>query len=113
MKTELRELIRRYFVYLALGISFVVLFKPGGDGPLPFPEADKVIHATTFALVALGLWWRRVSWRVIAPSLFAYAVASEIIQHFFIPGREFELLDIAADTVGMLLVLALGVWERP
>ncbi len=96
-----------YFIYLAIAISLIILFKPGGDGPLPFPQADKVVHATTFALLALGLWWRKVSWKLILAASAAYAVSSEIIQHFFIPGRDFELLDIAADTAGAGLVVAL------
>jgi VanZ family protein len=103
--------LKRYFVYLTVVISIVVLFRPGGDGPLPFPQADKVIHATTFALLALGASWRlRLSARTVlavAAVLLAYAVASEIIQHFWIPGREFDLLDIAADSLGALLVLGL------
>ncbi len=103
----MRAAFRQYFIYLAFAISFVVLFKPGGDGPLPFPQADKVIHLVTFALLALGLWWRKLGWKVILGSLVTYAVASEVIQHFFIPGREFELLDILADTVGASLVVAL------
>ena len=100
-----------YFVYFALAISLYVLFTPARDSQLPFPQADKVVHITTFALLALGLLWRKISWKLILGGLFLYAVASEIIQHFWIPGREFDLLDIASDTVGILLVLGLGRWQ--
>ena len=108
----MREQVKRYFVYAATVLSLVVLFRPGGDGPLPFWQADKVIHATTFALLALGLWWRQLRLCQIALGLFVYAVASEIIQHSWIPGREFELLDIIADSVGIALVLGLKQWQK-
>ena len=90
---------------LAVILSTIILFKPGGDGPLPFPQADKVIHATTFALLSLTAWLRFQKFRIIALCLIAYAISSEIIQHFLIPGREFDFLDIAADLVGGLGIL--------
>jgi hypothetical protein len=90
---------------LAVILSLVVLFKPGSDGPLPFPQADKLIHATTFALLAITAWWRLRSWTVIAGILVGYAAGSEVIQHFFIRGREFDLLDIAADLAGTFVIL--------
>jgi hypothetical protein len=106
------EVARRYFIYVAICISIVILFKPGGDGPLPFPQADKVIHATTFALLALGLYWRQMKLRMIIMILLVYAAGSEIIQHFFIPGREFDLLDIVADSAGFALMLGLVGWKK-
>ncbi len=90
---------------LAVVVSLVILFKPGGDGPLPFWQADKVIHATTFGLLAVTAWWRFKAWRNIALALVAYAVLSEVIQHFFIPGREFDPVDIVADSVGAFAIL--------
>lgn len=112
MMGKIRSWVGQYFIYGALLVSIIILFKPGGDGPLPFPQADKVLHALTFALLALGLWWRRVRWKLILVVLLAYAVSSEIVQHFFIPGREFELLDIVADTVGASLVVAFQSFKR-
>lgn len=103
---------RQYLVYLAGGLSIIVLFKPGGDGPLPFWQADKVIHAITFALLALGLWWRQLAAKTILAVLAAYAVGSEVIQHFFISGREFDLLDMVADTFGVGLMLALELRRK-
>lgn len=104
--------LKLYFIYLAVIISLVVLFKPGSDGPLPFPQADKVIHAITFGLLALGLWWRQVGWKQILVSLIGYAVASEVIQHFWIPGREGDVLDVLADTTGVGLMLGLVMSSR-
>ena len=101
--------LRYYAIYLAVALSLWVLFKPGSDGPLPFPQADKVIHATTFTFLAIAMIWRRISWRVVAIGLLIYAGVSEIIQHFWIPGREFELLDIAADSDGAWIGLAVGL----
>lgn len=90
---------------LAVILSMIVLFRPGSDGPLPFPQADKVIHATTFGLLAATAWLRFKRAKIIALCLIAYAVGSEIIQHFWIPGREFELLDILADLAGGFVIL--------
>jgi VanZ family protein len=97
---------------LAVVLSLIVLFKPGGDGPLPFPQADKVIHATTFALLAITAWWRFKSVRTIAIALVAYAVLSEFIQHFFIPGREFDVIDILADSFGAFAILLIVKLNR-
>ncbi len=97
--------IRHFFIYFAIMVSVIVLFKPGGDGPLPFPQADKVIHALTFALLALGMRWRILSWKVIFVSLASYAALSELIQRYFVPGREFDLVDITADLSGVIFIL--------
>jgi VanZ family protein len=98
---------------LAVLLSIFVLFRPGGVGPLPFPHFDKVVHATTFALLAVTAWFRfyGLSLRakrgnLILLCLLAYAIGSELIQHFWIPGRTFDLLDILADMVGALIVIS-------
>ncbi len=47
-------------------------------------------YATTF------FNWNKFAW------LISYGIAIEILQ-YYIPGREFSLLDIAADTAGLLV----------
>ena len=58
----------------------VVLFAPGSaDGSLPFLQADKVVHAGVFALLAATGRWRcgPVAWVLLA--VCAYAPLSEVV----------------------------------
>lgn len=67
---------------------------------------DKAEHAGTFlALMALAwLAYRKnlAAWQ-LAVSLIGYGIAIECIQ-FFIPSRSFSMLDVCANTVGVLPV---------
>lgn len=90
---------------LAVVLSLIILFRPGGTGLLPFPAADKVIHLGTFALLALTAWWRLGRPRRIFSGLAVYALVSEVIQQLFIPRRSFDLADIAADLAGAFAIL--------
>jgi VanZ family protein len=117
---------------LALILSIYVLFRPGGFGPLPFAHADKCMHAVTFSLLAVTSWLR-LSYEALSGAatkqsrasgaltsltsliilgLGAYAVASEVIQHFFIPTRSFDLVDILADLVGAVAGLTAGTLTK-
>lgn len=50
----------------------------------------------------------------IAMACSIWGLAVEFIQRFFIPGRDYELLDWAADSVGCLLalLLSLRLWKK-
>ena len=65
---------------------------------------DKAEHAGTFfslmALAALA-YYQKYSPQRLALLLIAYGIAIECIQ-FFIPSRSFSVLDIVADTTGVL-----------
>ncbi len=71
---------------------------------------DKLNHLVAFAVLYLLLFaafghlkiWSRVM------LLMAFAVQIEIVQHF-IPGREFSLLDIVADGVGIAIGWGINV----
>ena len=89
----------------AVILSLIILFRPGGTGPLPFAYADKVIHAVTFGLLAITAWWRFKPTKYISLGLIVYALGSEVIQEFFIPGRGFDALDILADLAGSFAIL--------
>ncbi len=70
---------------------------------------DKLLHfAGFFVLGALG---KLAAWHTsmfkLALSLVAYAVLTEILQHF-IPGRSFSMLDWAADALGIGFALLLS-----
>ena len=89
----------------AVAVNLVILFAPEAPGPGRLdgvPELDKLVHLATFAVLAwtgsrAGLaarWW--------LPLLGLHAVASEVLQHFLLPGRSGDPLDVVADLVGVL-----------
>jgi len=70
------------------------------DKPL---HADKVLHLAVFALGAfLWAWATGSGWRAFAIA-FLVGLGKEVWQGGLIPGRSFELLDVAADAIGSLL----------
>lgn len=89
--------------------------RPVPFGP-PFPHADKVVHAAAFGLLAglvargflaAGQGARRALWgALLAASL--YGALDEWHQSF-VPGRDSDPWDWAADTSGALLGAALVV----
>jgi VanZ family protein len=77
---------------------------------------DKWVHAGLFGGLTFLFCWpfknsdfsrtRRLHYFIkiaLASSIFGLMI--EFIQRFFIPGRDYELLDWAADTIGSLLAL--------
>ena len=72
--------------------------------------SDKLEHAVTFAalafLVDFSFPRRGFDWRKIAP-LVGYGILIEVVQ-YFIPHRSSEVLDVVADSSG-LIVYALAV----
>lgn len=80
-----------------------------------FPLQDKLAHMVLFGGLSLvvGVGLRRAgtgtaAFQFFVPILFAafYGLTDEVHQ-LFVPNRHFELLDIAADTVGALLTQSL------
>ena len=84
-------------------LSLVVLFAPSGDGAAPFPQSDKVVHATLFLLLA---WSARRCFGAGLPVLLAvaaYAPLSELVQAGLLPGRSGDARDVVADLAGVAL----------
>ena len=106
--------LRRYRIatILASIVLLVALLLPGDDVPkVSLPGLDKLIHVLLFGCWALAL---RFDWEAFRrrPELLLLAVAiaallSEALQ-LFVPGRSFDLLDMAADLVGAVLTAAFG-----
>lgn len=93
-------------LFIALGIAWGTLTPPGASGA-PLPLTDKQIHALAFALLTLPAAMtspRFALW--LAPVLFAYGGAIELIQPFV--GRGAEWGDLLADGIGLLVGLGLG-----
>lgn len=92
---------------VAVGVHLYALYAPGSPEPSPItiPHIDKVVHVALFAAPAFLLGrLSRASWPVWL--LVAHAPISEVVQHFFIPLRSGDALDLVADLAGV----ALGVW---
>lgn len=70
---------------------------------------DKAEHAMTFASLMLLAWpayQHRFSTAILAALLIGYGVVTECLQHF-IPSRSFSVLDMLADSFGVLFILFL------
>lgn len=66
---------------------------------------DKLSHAVAFGVIALSAalgWPHKGFLRSLAMPLLGFGMLIEVMQ-LLIPGREFSLLDILADGVGILL----------
>jgi hypothetical protein len=92
-------------------VQLVVLYVPRAPstGGLPI---DKVVHAVIFG----GVLWLGAGARLplvpLGVLLCLHAVASELIQHFLLPGRSGDPADVAADLAGVLIVTLLVRAQR-
>lgn len=84
---------------------------PGPTAPGE-PGFDKIVHATSFALVAAtGLLARLPTWFAIGLPL-VHAPVSEIVQWAWVPGRSGDPRDAAADITGILVAWAVVALAR-
>ncbi len=100
-------------------LVLVLMCTPGKDLPelgswTDLIQLDKIVHICTFGLMAL-LFMKATDHRSYASpqkkqwalkiSLAAavWGLTIEFIQHFWIPGRSFDLFDVVADAVGAAL----------
>ncbi|MBL0055732.1 MAG: VanZ family protein [Chitinophagaceae bacterium] len=105
----------------------VLICLPGQDLPdvddwLGRIYFDKWVHAGLFAVLALLFMWpflgsdmpglsKRQMALKITLSCCLWGLATEFIQKYFVPGRQFDWLDWSADTLGALLALAWAKWR--
>ncbi len=81
------------------------------EGPVSW--TDKVVHLLVFAVptYAVGRAWGRVWLTALVFAL--HAPVSELVQHFFLPGRSGDVWDAVLDLVGVAVgVVALLVVNR-
>ena len=81
-------------------LSVYVLFWPSSGGPQVFPQADKVVHAALFALLAATAGLRLGARPGVLLAVVAYAPASELVQALALPTRSGDPVDVVADLVG-------------
>lgn len=86
----------------------VALYGPGVPGPTTDLPLDKVTHFLLFATVAAAAVWAGVPWLAVAVLLVGQALASELVQHFWLSDRGGEWGDGLADMLGIAAGLVLG-----
>ncbi|GAA2095747.1 MULTISPECIES: hypothetical protein [Brevibacterium] len=98
---------------LCLAVQLTGLYSPSDSGPAPFPHSDKVFHAAAFAAVTATALLAGIRMRWVLALNAAHAIASELIQGFFLDARTGDPLDVLADLVGIGLgVAAVAVLRR-
>ena len=96
----------------------ILTLMPGKDVPevgwLNFPNIDKFVHVVLFGGLTLlfclpysktgfSFLKKRNIFIRISLSMILWGLMIEVIQKFFVPGRDFEWLDWLADSVGVLV----------
>lgn len=92
---------------------------PEGPGWFNIPEFDKIVHAGLFG--GLVFWFclpfkkmvivrqEKVNWFIkITLATILWGIATEYIQKFFLTGRQFDLVDWAADSAGAIIAFFLS-----
>ena len=89
--------------------------------PMPFPSFDKFVHLTAYGMLGLLLslalreqwarWGMSITATVVLLIGSLYGVSDEFHQSF-VPGRQCDVWDWAADTTGVLLAMAVYVTAR-
>jgi VanZ family protein len=96
----------RISFWLCLGLTAYLSMIPQEFLPSGINIWDKFSHFIAFAALAMSAalgWPKRDFFRSVLIPLLIFGVLIEIIQ-YFIPGREFSLLDMLADAVGIIIV---------
>lgn len=90
---------------------------PSPPGDLSYYDVHLLAYAGLSVLTVRALarrQWQHVTWRVVLGAIAistAYGVSDEYHQRF-VPGRTFELLDMAADAIGSVIgASAAGAWS--
>jgi VanZ family protein len=103
----------RWALGVALAVQLIAVYAPDAPGGPEISGLDKVIHVFIFAAPALAALMVGVRARLALGILAMHAPISELIQHFVIPHREGDVLDVVADLGGVVLGgLAYVVWNR-
>jgi VanZ family protein len=105
--THVKKGIRVFALLWLLAIS-ILFFLPGSalpdEGLFNLPYFDKYVHFGLFA-VLLFLWRfffdgaAKFTW-ILLGLAFCYGLAVEVIQHYWVANRSFDMLDVAADMLG-------------
>lgn len=107
------EWARVVLLVAALAAQLYLLYAPLGEGPSPFPNADKIVHAGLFGLpTMLALLPGCRPWRWLVLVLAMHAPVSELIQGSTLVGRDADVWDVVADITGIGCAIGLCVvWK--
>jgi len=105
----------RYFDVLFLigycGLIFWLSSQPSLHSPDLFPQQDKLVHVTAYAVMAWLAWLAYGHWLTTQRFLMLTTIAfcmiyglSDEWHQSFVPGRDASLWDWLADTLGALLM---------
>ena len=105
-------------------VILILICLPGDDIPQPrgwfqwmnLIQFDKLVHSGIFAIltflfirpIARAGFSKKQQWHYflgIALAACIWGLTTELIQKFFIPTRQFDLIDWTADSLGVLLAL--------
>ena len=112
-KSRLTSYLRWLPVLLWMGMTFWLSSSPdlhGAAGLIELhPPFDKVVHAGSFGILALLLYFAtgRPLLAVLLASL--YGISDEFHQSF-VPGRDADLFDWVADTLGAALAMSAALF---
>jgi len=104
---------------LYCGVIFILSHQSTLPLPMAFPHQDKLVHGSAYGVMAF-LAWRTFSHLVQTRLLLvgvavmfssAYGVSDEFHQSF-IEGRDADIWDWVADTIGATLMALSLVWRR-
>ena len=120
---HMRLLLRHPWFWLGLGWTFiavavVVSLVPGQKLP-PTGVSDKLEHSVAYALLTLwfaGIYPRTAYWR-IGLSMFVLGVCIEVLQGLMPFGRQPDVRDVVANSLGIvggiaLAMTGLGGWAQ-
>ena len=96
----------RISFWFCFGLTAYLSLMPQEFQPSGINIWDKLSHSIAFAALALSAalgWPKRDFVRSVLIPLLIFGVLIEVIQ-YFIPMREFSLLDMLADAVGIIIV---------
>lgn len=110
-------------IWFFLGIYALIFRENSGTHLPPFPHFDKLAHALLFFAqiwLAAKIWLtqsRQPPYQALLIFGLAYAIVSELAQHFFTQTRSGDIWDIGADLLGTTLALFLAkirvsLWQK-
>lgn len=114
----LQRLLQRRKIWQTILFSLLIfiLFLATSPDPYPVPasDSDKVNHVLAFACLGVLACWSYPASRstLLAGLLLAYGLGIELVQAL-LPHRDFSLLDLVADALGIGLGLILGIAMHP
>jgi len=107
------KLLWRVAFGVALVVQLIAVYSPVGPGGPQISRLDKIVHVFIFAAPALAALMVGIRARWALGILAVHAPVSELIQHFALPHRAGDVLDVMADLVGVAVGgLAFVVWSR-